>query len=1302
MYNTCVSSTLSLKCDGGTSFSFNGYAYCTKNRFSKYPLCNSPSFCCSCCCSANSMHRVPLGPSYACGLRQSTLIQLSPCKKMILRSLDRCNADFPGFGIERKLYYEKSYSLNKRSVCRRERFGCMGFQEEKSEMQMPSLCDVDEAEVLLDLLCEDLDEEEWVDFRGRNGRSWKKRVVEIEENNVENSCIDKKKGGKLKKFGVDKKSSEVESMVCVSMKEDRIKNEHRREKEKDALVRGEKSRRNAREVVGRNLVKQSHGTRVRGEDNEALSSGENQEASVVKDEREYFVRKSNIERERREEREDLSRREDHRQKVRKEGSSCSSYYSLSSTGELESDNEMQIEQEQIQGELSNTNGRHYSRSEEFTRYGEVGERVARHEDCSQEQEMISSKEDFSAGSYVASADIDGSWRKKSEKRLTDISIEDNEFRKESSRKQSRISGVHESNYGTELSSSKAYDDRKQKLTSTVDFDRSQRLHQRQTVSQQSETRMKHKQFLEMPVNRDPTETMTRVEEARDENRKTTDIVQREDESRKHSQKISKSQIQEVDVRGTFTGEIESSIRKTSSEVSSSRGRSSTYITDEQHNRASEVTEQVGSRGKTQQLARDEHILSTYISQRQSKTRLTNREEYKTQSLKSSLESRGESSQTSVEGTRSTEFLKGSEQTTALVDAREGLVACQNDVNIVNENETSKRISQAYSSSQLLSSSSTVESMSGFAAQRFSPSSAQSGSSEKPMEHSRDRPHLLQQETYGEVKRDDTSEELLEFFSPKDGLGSANRLQKYSAEYVGEFVEKVRHEVSSSEIEKRSFETGEQHNQKIFSQNEQESQSKEQDSTSSLGSRAAGPSDEMWVSQPSIQESAPSIEEPSGTELNDDTQTVGSAEIKRTGQSMWHMIADIVRMRWISRSGKHASTSGSGGTSSSHHSTGSEAQISGHVPEGSDSESVKKEKRLLQKSSSEQHKKEKVQIQSEGEVSNLSRDQIKPEWEDASSSILPSTSISLASSEETLQKTVEGTSTGTAIAELSSPSPAMSVRPPALDKTTGAGQAAASSSSTEQVVPSASTETPIPEVKDGEVRQRKFQRANQMIRDRFDEWEEAYKTETEQRKVDEMFMREALLEAKKAASNWEVPVGAVLVQGGKIIARGCNLVEELRDSTAHAEMICIREASNVLRSWRLSETTLYITLEPCPMCAGAILQARIDTVVWGAPNKLLGADGSWIRLFPDGDGGDGQQSTDKPPAPVHPFHPNMTIRRGVLALECAEAMQQFFQLRRKKEKKSESPPSRDSHLPLSRHPNKFLSKMHDAFHLMFCL
>ncbi|XP_062232936.1 tRNA(adenine(34)) deaminase, chloroplastic [Phragmites australis] len=240
-----------------------------------------------------------------------------------------------------------------------------------------------------------------------------------------------------------------------------------------------------------------------------------------------------------------------------------------------------------------------------------------------------------------------------------------------------------------------------------------------------------------------------------------------------------------------------------------------------------------------------------------------------------------------------------------------------------------------------------------------------------------------------------------------------------------------------------------------------------------------------------------------------------------------------------------------------------------------------------------------------------------------------------------------------------------------------------------------------EGKDAELKRRMFQRNKQVLKETFDEWEEAYQRDADQRKADELFMREALLEAQRAADIWEVPVGAVLVQNGEIIARGCNLVEDLRDSTAHAEIVCIREASNKLKTWRLADTTLYVTLEPCAMCAGAILQARIDTVVWGAPNKLLGADGSWVRLFP----GDGQTSTldssnqSQTAGPIHPFHPKITIRRGVLSVECSEIMQQFFQLRRKKKQKPQSPP-RAHHQ--GHHPIKFFSKMHNMFGTILCL
>lgn len=157
-----------------------------------------------------------------------------------------------------------------------------------------------------------------------------------------------------------------------------------------------------------------------------------------------------------------------------------------------------------------------------------------------------------------------------------------------------------------------------------------------------------------------------------------------------------------------------------------------------------------------------------------------------------------------------------------------------------------------------------------------------------------------------------------------------------------------------------------------------------------------------------------------------------------------------------------------------------------------------------------------------------------------------------------------------------------------------------------------------------------------------------------------YMQEALVEARKAAKQGEVPVGAVLVHNNKIIARFHNQVETSNDPTAHAEMLCIRSAAAQLGSWRLTDVTMYVTLEPCPMCAGAILQGRVSELVWGAPNSLLGADGSWIKLFPV------SSTCEQEPKGkdyLHPFHRTITVRRGVLAEESADIMQTFFSMRR---------------------------------------
>jgi tRNA(adenine34) deaminase len=148
-----------------------------------------------------------------------------------------------------------------------------------------------------------------------------------------------------------------------------------------------------------------------------------------------------------------------------------------------------------------------------------------------------------------------------------------------------------------------------------------------------------------------------------------------------------------------------------------------------------------------------------------------------------------------------------------------------------------------------------------------------------------------------------------------------------------------------------------------------------------------------------------------------------------------------------------------------------------------------------------------------------------------------------------------------------------------------------------------------------------------------------------------FMRIALEEAEQALREDEVPVGAAIVHEGRLIARTHNQREQLRDPTAHAEMIAITQAAESRQSWRLDGCTLYVTLEPCPMCAGAILQARISTLVYGATDPKAGAVDTLFRLLAD---------------------PRLNHRvesvAGVLAASCGEVLSRFFQQQRRLGKK----------------------------------
>ena len=151
--------------------------------------------------------------------------------------------------------------------------------------------------------------------------------------------------------------------------------------------------------------------------------------------------------------------------------------------------------------------------------------------------------------------------------------------------------------------------------------------------------------------------------------------------------------------------------------------------------------------------------------------------------------------------------------------------------------------------------------------------------------------------------------------------------------------------------------------------------------------------------------------------------------------------------------------------------------------------------------------------------------------------------------------------------------------------------------------------------------------------------------------DAFYMRAALAEAAQAYALGEVPIGAVLVdEAGEIVARGHNLRERDHDATAHAEMIAIRAACERLGRWRLSGLTLYVTIEPCPMCAGAIVMSRVDRVVYGGTDYKAGACESLFNI---------------PGHPAINHHPAVTA--GVLAEECADIMKRFFRERRARKK-----------------------------------
>ena len=153
-------------------------------------------------------------------------------------------------------------------------------------------------------------------------------------------------------------------------------------------------------------------------------------------------------------------------------------------------------------------------------------------------------------------------------------------------------------------------------------------------------------------------------------------------------------------------------------------------------------------------------------------------------------------------------------------------------------------------------------------------------------------------------------------------------------------------------------------------------------------------------------------------------------------------------------------------------------------------------------------------------------------------------------------------------------------------------------------------------------------------------------------IKEQFMKEALKEAKKAYEKLEVPVGAVIVKDGKIIARAHNLKETKYDTTKHAEMLAIQKASKKLKTWRLLDCEMYVTLEPCSMCAGAIINSRIKKIYIGALDEKTGAAGSVLNLFED-----------------YTFNHKVEVEKDIMKSQCEKILKDFFKELRKIKKES---------------------------------
>ncbi|GMI99963.1 ARABIDOPSIS THALIANA TRNA ADENOSINE DEAMINASE A, tRNA arginine adenosine deaminase [Hibiscus trionum] len=1205
MYNSCSisSNAFSLRSNGSFSFSFND---CSSNVFNSSPCFSSCCSSCACCCAtfATPTHRLPISPCFLYGIRQSSLVHPS------------CDLDRAAFEVSNgSMFARKS----------KRRFRCM-VSEDNTGSYRYLLGGVDAAEAMISLLSEEVDVE-CLGTREINRSSYK--IVEV----------NKSKGYDSKCYSLKKRSKQVDNKTSYG-NTDECNDEAKQELQLDE--RG--SRANERygqetRTVGSGLLE---------------SDSKDEYESIVVESREESRRKAESE---------SSLRAEHR-RGRTRSSSCSSYYSLSSSGELESDAELsdqeQFVTESIRDETSRSEG---LVTESLKRDNARGISVDWDLRKKSEKKLVEvSADEIQSGAKssqeyarrVADDQSDYVKRSSSQHTHTDNQV----IRQSESRRKNQdvreMSKIHVSDVGT-TSQEKQFTGREANVSVSEIRDSAERI---STLLLQSDSRMKieggdknlvqSRSGSKMKIwEEDTTVDQSSLQQTRKQQQQRGERITGQLEMRRKSEcssEINEAKNKKTSILQSRTQKMKqddtSSLNFTSDQklqqrVESGKGMqaianisavhvdNTKIVTNTQTSSGERLIEHESNTSGLSRINERSEIHNEANGRVQQKK--SRKENLKPTSVSSSC---GKAESSSFQASLS--LVSETREQQSHVDLEESEKRYREDVLMLPHPQA---IAGGFQHD---------DSMTRIFTEEISGRTSQSGSVTSHM-HSRGRTTFAHHEPYGR-KQSETYGESLSLTTHEDSLGSAQRLEESSSQFVGEFVEKARHDILTSGVQQGNISSdfssayeGAKHGPNPSSQyGKEEPKMKRHDSRqSSKGSGGKGPSDEMWdVTDPSVQELLEA-------ETPQEISTPGNAAIKKSGRSLWTLMGDIVRLRWSSRTQtpSSSSTARSGGRISPNESVRSETWFSGHETNENNEELLRRERSNL---ASEVVSHQLGQgTQAEGDFSDTTRTTEKVghlEGNVSTSSNILETAPASEVISLTAHKEKHGISSfevapsGKEVVQSSLRSPAGSTRTSLVAEEISETdkiniQGSGSIRTMEQPFGARVAEASGSQDKEGELRQRKLQRTKQVPSDRFDEWEEAYRLELEQRKIDEMFMREALLEAEKAADSWEVPVGAVLVQHGKIIARGCNLVEELRDSTAHAEMICIREASSILNSWRLADTTLYVTLEPCPMCAGAILQARIDTVVWGAPNKLLGADGSWIRLFPDGRGGNGSEVTD---------------------------------------------------------------------------